>query len=356
VGGAAVGGDRPPDSSRGRASWTSDHHHTLTEHTFGYNSNSRNVPFNIAGASGSSIDGRHRLEALRTFWGVTRHLTVLLAVDEATHSLTDDDRHFAIALERLGARVEAVLWGQDVPAESVVVIRSTWDYIERPALFAQWLDRLEAVGATVHNAIPVLRWNMHKRYLVELAGRGVPTVPTQLVTVGEHVDLSSLRAELGWAAIVVKPAVGGTARLAEHSRRVGPAGLQRHLDRVVRSEDALVQPFVESIATAGEISVIAIAGEPRLAIRKTPAPGDWRTQTDFGGTATAVPITAPLEDIAARALGALATTPAYARIDVTGDPTDHRLVELELVEPELFFRFDTTVADRLAQHVLEYAT
>lgn len=281
--------------------------------------------------------------------------TVLLAVDEATGELTDDDRHLAAALERQGARVVPLLWGRDVGDGAVVVIRSTWDYIERPTQFSQWLDHLEAAGATVHNPIALLRWNMHKRYLVELAGRGVPTVPTRLVHASEHVDLSSLRAEMGWNEVVVKPAVGGTARLAEHSRRVGLASIQQHLDRMLEREDALIQPFVESIATSGEISVIAIAGELCLAIRKVPAPGEWRTQTEFDGTASPVRLTASLAHIAATALDVLDTIPAYARIDVTGDPSDHRLVELELIEPELFFRFDPTVADRLARHVLNRA-
>jgi glutathione synthase/RimK-type ligase-like ATP-grasp enzyme len=283
---------------------------------------------------------------------MSRAVTVLLAVDDATSGLTDDDRHFATALERHGAHVAPLRWGRDVATGAVVVIRSTWDYIDRPADFARWLDRLASAHAEVHNSIGLLRWNMHKRYLVELGRRGVPTVPTTLVRAGEHLDLSAVRAEQGWHDVVVKPAVGGTARLAEHSRLAGFASIQRHLDRMLEREDALVQPFIESIATAGEISVVAIAGEPCLAVRKIPAPGDWRTQAEFGGTVEATPLTPALEQIAAAALDALDTTPAYARIDVTGDASDHRLVELELVEPELFFRFDPTVADRLALHVL----
>jgi glutathione synthase/RimK-type ligase-like ATP-grasp enzyme len=283
---------------------------------------------------------------------MTRGHTVLLAVDDATHRLTDDDRHLAVALERRGAHVEPLIWGRDVPAGATVVVRSTWDYIDRPTDFGRWLDHLERSHVVVHNSIDVLRWNMHKRYLVELATRGVPTVPTRVVPVGEHLDLTDLRAATGWDDLVVKPAVGGTARLADHSRGVGLAALQRHLDRIVEREDALVQPFVDSIASAGEISILAIAGEPCLAVRKTAAPGDWRTQAEFGGSATTTHITPALEDIASAALGALGTTPAYARIDVIADASDHRLIELELIEPELFFRFDPTVADRLARHVL----
>jgi glutathione synthase/RimK-type ligase-like ATP-grasp enzyme len=283
---------------------------------------------------------------------VSEALTVLLAVDEATRGMTDDDRHLAAALERRGAQVAPLIWGRDVASEAVVVIRSTWDYIDRPTHFARWLDRLEYAQATVHNSIALLRWNLHKRYLVELAGRGVPTVATRVVHAGEQIDLSALRAELGWNEVVVKPAVGGTARLAEHSGRVGLASIQRHLDQLLQREDALIQPYIESITTSGEISVVAIAGEPCLAIRKSPAPGEWRTQAEFDGIAAVTPVTASLERITAAALDALEATPAYARVDLTGDASHHQLLELELIEPELFFRFDPTVADRLARHIL----
>src|SRR4051812_38539434 len=113
-------------------------------------------------------------------------VTVLLAVDEATSGLTEDDRHLATALTRRGAHVEPIRWGSKVAPGAVVMIRSTWDYIEQPATFEQWLDHLESAGATVYNSVALLRWNMHKRYLVELAGRGVPTVPSRVVHAGEH--------------------------------------------------------------------------------------------------------------------------------------------------------------------------
>src|SRR4051794_3516040 len=111
---------------------------------------------------------------------------VLLAVDGATSGLTADDRHLAAALERRGARVAPIRWGGSVGSGALVVIRSTWDYIERPALFAEWLDDLESAGATVYNPVALLRWNMHKRYLVELSDRGVPTAPSRGVVARER--------------------------------------------------------------------------------------------------------------------------------------------------------------------------
>ena len=281
--------------------------------------------------------------------------TVFLAVDDATSTLTDDDRHLASALERRGAAAVPLRWGHDVPAGATIVIRSTWDYVERPARFARWLAHLVARDATIHNPVGLLRWNIHKRYLTALARRGVPIVPTRVVAAGARCDVAALRAEMSWDDIVVKPAIGGSARLAMHSRQGGMHAVQRHLDRLTRQEDALVQPFLDSIATSGEISVVAIAGAPCLAVEKRPAAGDWRVHAEFGGTAAPAPLTEALVRIARAALDVLDETPTYARVDVTGDPSGHQVLELELIEPELFFRLDPTLADRLARQILDGA-
>ncbi|MET0459041.1 MAG: hypothetical protein ABW195_07320 [Ilumatobacteraceae bacterium] len=277
---------------------------------------------------------------------------IFLAVDAASADLTADDRHLADALERLDVEAVPMQWGADPPAGATVVIRSTWDYVEQPARFVTWLESLAAADVVVHNPVPLLRWNLHKRYLVELAEHGVPTVPTQIVPAGARVSVTALRDELSAADIVVKPAIGGTARLAAHSRQLGLSALQRHLDAITHTEDALVQPFVDSIEAHGEISIVAVAGVPCLAVEKRAAPGDWRVHAEFGGTATAVALTSALDDVATTALRSLPTTPTYARIDVVVGPTGFQVLELELVEPELFFRLDPDLADRLAR-VLE---
>lgn len=275
-----------------------------------------------------------------------------LAVDEATRECTDDDRLLVDALDDFGARVEPLVWGGDVPDTGTVVIRSTWDYVERPAQFAAWLDALEASDVVVHNPVHVLRWNMTKRYLPELAERGVPAVPTRLVPAGTRVDLQAVGAALGWSDLVVKPAVGGGGRLATTSRHVDADALQQHLDAIVATEDAIVQPYVDDVSTHGEISVVAVAGEPLLAVEKRAAAGDWRVHAEYGGTAHAVPLTPQLVEIATTALRTVDVVPAYARIDVTGNPARHQVLELELVEPELFFRLDPSVATRLARHLV----
>ena len=213
---------------------------------------------------------------------------VHLAVDAATADLTPDDLVLAGALASRGITVEPVVWGADLPAGSTLVLRSVWDYVDQPARFCQWLATLDANGVDVHNPTATVRWNMHKGYLPQLAGRGVPTVPTTIVKAGTtDRDLTAIMSKEGWTDAVVKPAIGGTARSTIHVASSGMVAAAAHLRALAAAEDALVQPFVPSVLDRGETSIVVVAGELTHVVRKVPADGDWRVQSDFGGTSPA---------------------------------------------------------------------
>lgn len=277
---------------------------------------------------------------------------VLLAVDASTPDLTPDDRVLADALRRRGIAARPLPWGTPVPTDAVVVVRSTWDYVDRPAEFAAWLDLLDGHRVTVVNPTTLLRWNMHKGYLLELERRGVPVIPTVLVPRGDTRPLDAVRVAQDWDEVVVKPAVGGTARATVHSGRIGRSAAASHLARLVASEDALVQPAVDSIGEDGEVSVIAVGGTPLTAVLKRAMPGEWRVQSDFGGTARRIPLTDDLVRVAADSFGALGGSPVYARVDAARFGGRWVVVELELIEPELFFRLDPLLAERFADALL----
>ena len=212
------------------------------------------------------------------------------------------------------------------------------DYVEQPDRFLAWLAELDASEVDVFNPTSLLRWNLHKRYLLELAERGVSVVPTVVVARHARVELGALMRSHGWADAVVKPAIGGTARLAHHVGHEGLAAAQRHLDALLAGEDALVQQFISSVPVAGEVSVVAIDGVVTHAVRKISASGEWRVQVEFGGSAHLISISDDIAAAAQRAIGAAPLTPLYARIDLVDGADDVPLVmELELVEPELFF-------------------
>lgn len=277
---------------------------------------------------------------------------VRIAVDDATGDLTDSDRVLRRAFEALGAAVVPHKWYDPVPRGSCVVVRSTWDYVEHESRFRAWLDHLDAVEAIVHNGTDLLRWNIHKGYLVELEQRGVPIVPTSVLHRGASTSLREVLAANGWGDVVIKPAVGASARETVRSGSAAPVEADSHLRRLLATHDVIVQPFVGAVTTSGEISVMVVAGEPLHAVVKRPRQGGWLVQSEHGGVTERLDLDDALAGAAHTVLGALDRSPSYARVDLLHDGDRYLLIELELVEPELFFQHAPATADRLAEHVL----
>lgn len=241
----------------------------------------------------------------------------------------------------------------DVPGEpwesyGAVILRSCWDYHLRTHEFLRWLDDLEQSGAFVLNPLPTIRWNATKTYLRDLADAGVSVVPTEIVEAGAAADLHGVMRDHGWRDVVIKPTVSATAF---ETWRVGPAPTsddEARFARLVRDRGMMVQPYVASIEGEGELSLMFLDGRFSHAVRKRPRAGDFRVQDEFGGTVEAAAVA---EGLAAEAGTIVARTPdpcLYARVD--GCVVDGRflLMELEVIEPSLFFQFDEGSADRLA--------
>ncbi len=223
-----------------------------------------------------------------------------------------------------------------------VIVRSTWDYTEHLDDFLCWADAV-APAASLWNPARVLRWNAHKRYLVELAASGLSVVPTTLLAAGE--DQAAIEAALqaaGPGLVVVKPAVDAGARGA----RCGAAGdptLAAHAAALVAAGDVLVQPHMAQIAEEGELSVVVLRGVPLLARRKLPADGDFRVHEHHGGRTVAVPLDDELVAFAEAALALVDEPLLYARVDAVRHEGSLHLMELELIEPLLYLDTDDEV-------------
>jgi glutathione synthase/RimK-type ligase-like ATP-grasp enzyme len=253
----------------------------------------------------------------------------------------EDDHLLASALTELGLSTGFVCW--DDPdarwaSAGVVIIRSPWDYHLRLNAFLGWVD---FVGSATRLCNPpsIVRWNSHKRYLVELDERGVPIVPTTLVHAGEH-------AALGPGEHVVKPAVSiGADRTIRHAT-------QQDLDALTATDDVLVQPYVTEVETEGELSIVCIEGTPTHVVRKVPASGDFRTQEHHGAVIDAVPLEASHVALADAALAAVDGSTLYARVDAVPVDGQLRVMELELIEPTLWLRWHPGAAELLAGAVV----
>lgn len=249
------------------------------------------------------------------------------------------------ALDRQGIRWAIRDWRDASVDWSVapVLIRCTWDYADHEDEFLAWCARVDATG-TLWNPWPVVRWNTNKRYLRTLEDAGVPVVPTRWL--GPDDDLGAVLAETGWDRWVLKPIVGAGARGAMRGGPDDRASGQRLLRADPRGH--MLQPFLDEVPTHGEISVILLDGVPSHAGRKVPKAGDWRVQEEWGGALSEEPLTPDRVDLAIRALALVPGQTTYARVDLV--PHDGRLVviEVEVVEPALYWNWAPDAADRFA--------
>jgi glutathione synthase/RimK-type ligase-like ATP-grasp enzyme len=261
--------------------------------------------------------------------------------------LIDGLRAHGLVAERRAWSDPAVDWS----AARCAVLRSTWDYSERYVEFETWLQRVRRATRLVNDAALVM-WNLDKHYLADLAAAGVNVVPTHYLGRGCGDSLQSVVAQHRWDEAVFKPVVSGAARATFRFDAGGCAAMEERFARCVATEAMMVQPFQRDVLESGELSLVVIGGRCTHAVRKRARPGDFRVQDDHGGTVH--PHTATPEEIrfAESAVACCPTVPAYARVDAVRDAAGRLCVmELELVEPELFFRFHTPAAHALADHV-----
>ena len=269
-------------------------------------------------------------------------------------NILEEDRILSEALGSKGFEVSRVDWADatiDWQGFDATVIRQTWDYFERLDEFRAWLDRVEACTRVI-NPVDVIRWNCDKRYLIDLHAAGVSTVPTVVVDRQDPVpELAGFLDRSGFSEAVIKPAVSGAGRETYRVTREGVAALEPTWRRLVAAEAMLVQPFMPAIIEHGELSLVVIDGEVTHAVRKIAAAGEFRVQDDHGGTVHEHAPTPTEIRIAEQAIAAVPGQVAYARVDLVDSESGPRVMELELIEPELFFRQNVKAASRLAAAV-----
>ncbi|MEM1183583.1 MAG: hypothetical protein AAGI53_01135 [Planctomycetota bacterium] len=260
-----------------------------------------------------------------------------------------DEAPTLAAFERAGHEVTCLNW-DDPHAEpasgfDAVVIRATWNYVNRYADFRDWVDDT-AKQTRLFNSAADVRWNLHKGYLQTLALKGVPIVPTRLVRAGLSLDLASLASQERWTKLVVKPAIGAGSFLTR-VYRAGDEEAQAFLDRYAVAQDMLIQEYMTSVETGGERSLVVIDGELTHAVEKAPRFDDDEESVK------AAPVSDEDRAFAANVLGAADFGDLlFARVDVMVDPSGATVLsELELIEPSLFFPFGERGLARLVAGV-----
>jgi hypothetical protein len=279
-------------------------------------------------------------------------LHIAMATCHRLPKLASEDRLVSEQLRRYGIETSAVVWNDaQAPWDlfDAVIIRSCWDYHYHPADFAAWTTRLEQKRTPLWNPAALVRWNMDKTYLRDLQRAGIPIVPTVWLAQGAPADLAAILQERDWAQAVVKPSIAATAFGAWRTNRDHAETDQNRLDLLLEQSGVLVQPFVESVCTHGEWSLIFLGGNFSHAVLKQAQSGDFRVQDDFGGSVLVTPPAPALIAQAKRVVDTLVEAWLYARVDGVVVDDTFLLMELELIEPSLFLDSAAHAVERFAQ-------
>lgn len=264
---------------------------------------------------------------------------VVFATCAPQPNLTDDDQVLADALRAFGIDVSAVPWTEIDPYGVIeappIVLRSTWDYHRVPTLFRAWLEALRDAGRAVWNEPSTALENIDKTYLLALQREGIAIPQTLLLDRPDAASIAAAMDETGWATAVVKPRIAATA----YGTFVVSPGSEVSDDALApaRASGALLQEFVPEVVGSGETSLIYCDGAFSHAVIKRAREGDFRVQKDFGGS---VELATPAPELLAFGDRVLQTLPAsclYARVDAVVTARGPLLMELELIEPELYF-------------------
>ena len=265
---------------------------------------------------------------------------IALATCRELPALADDDAVLLKALQRRNLSVCMHFWDDpevDWAEAKLTLIRTTWDYHHRLDAYMQWAERV-ATQSELWNPAAVIRWNTHKGYLRQLAELGIPIIDTTWVAHGASVELAEVCDAHSWKEVVIKPAVGASSHESIRMPLCDLSRGQEHLDRLVPAHDMMIQPFVNSVVTDGEVSLLWIDGQFTHAVRKRAKQGDYRVQDDFGGTIEAVTLDPIWVNIGQQCIDAISEEILYARVDlVCNNQGEYVVIELELVEPALYF-------------------
>ncbi len=274
-----------------------------------------------------------------------------LTMDDMSDFVTDADLSIA-PMNALGWDVQMVPWrarnaGWD--DFELVYICTPWDYPDDVHGFLDVLEEIDRSSAKLVNSLDLVRWNLEKTYLRELESHGAAVVPSLWYSRIDEFDLEAAFAAHDVESLVAKPVVGANAADTFVLDRSADTKVMTSLASAFEDRAFFVQPFIESIRTEGEYSLFFLGGRYSHAILKAPKAGDFRTQEEHGARIMAVEPPVGLERTARNIVDMVEPRPVYVRADfVRGDDGRFLLMELELIEPSLYFRTDPESARRFA--------
>ena len=276
--------------------------------------------------------------------------------DWYVQNIFDEDELVTRALEKRGLQVWRTNWDNpdfDWSQTRYVIFRSTWDYFDRFPKFSKWLDQV-SVQTRLINPHSIIKWNMDKHYLQDLANNGINIPPTVYIEPGDPRTLHGIIQETGWSEIILKPCVSGAAR---HTYRLHQGNIEAHeiiFKELISLESMILQEFQDKVTSQGEMAFMLFDGKYSHAVLKRAKAGDFRVHEDHGGSVHKYMASKDEIVFAKKVISVCDPVPVYARVDAIRDNNNKLCVsELELIEPELWFRYFPQAAELFADALMK---
>ena len=284
---------------------------------------------------------------------------VFLTMDSLEGFVSDDALTYE-PLAKLGWQVHPISWRStdtDWSARAAnrydaVIIRTPWDYQQAPQAFLEALGRIEASGVPMENSLDLVRWNIDKTYLRDLEIQGIRVVPTQWANTFQREVIDNWWQNWDTLELIIKPTVSANADDTFWLTRQTTEEVWETIAQTFRQRPFMVQPFIPAILEEGEYSLFFFGGSYSHTIVKIPKPNDFRVQEEHGGLIQPAQPTPELRQTAQQIYEAIPYNPLYARIDLVRLPAgEFALMEVELIEPSLYFRTDAESPHRFARAI-----
>ncbi|WP_309640470.1 hypothetical protein [Flavobacterium sp.] len=282
-------------------------------------------------------------------------MKIALLTCERLPNLTPNDQLLIPELANHNIQAQAAIWDDKTINWSdfdCLIFRNTWDYYEKENEFNHWLNHIKKLGIKTLNGFEIIQQNKHKFYLRDFQKQGIPILPTVFIEKTNALNLTEIIPS-HWKKAVIKPAFSAGSYLTEVFDIADIEKINQQYQAIAVAKELLLQEFMPQIQTEGETSFIFFNKQFSHAVNKKPAQGDFRIQVQFGGQYTAFKPNAALIEQAQKIVNTFPDALLYARVDGIIINNQLQLMEIECIEPDLYFQYSEGSLQRFVNSILE---
>ena len=237
----------------------------------------------------------------------------------------------------------------------IVLIRSTWDYQSRIQEFLKVLDSVDKSKSLLINPLPIIHRNIEKTYLIELEAKGIDTIPSIFQKKFSPKEIMQSFSKFNCDKIIIKPVVGANADNIFLGSKFETKSQLHKIQEIYFELPHIIQPFLNSVLKEGEFSLIYFNKKFSHALLKIPKEGDFRVQEEHGGKINPIKkVPKEIQNLADKVMKVLPKNCFYSRIDILLMYGEPKVIEVELIEPSLYFNLDPESSKMFAHELIEY--